>query len=331
VNKISSVKFWQEIKRARKIRYYCIGAFVVPALIFGIWGFIEGQRDLGTPTYLADVLKAEEYAYIDVDDIPYLFGENDTNKLYFIWDTNDNFYIVDLTKKLYEKLENNPQKDTIRLVGTSKTITNEIKNVAIKVYNRDKSEEMPAMTKDNFNEMLGRQYLNAREDLTNQWVFYGLSFVFLAFVLSFYLAHWFIERKIRRVIDNLPQSEADLITFEVESDKTITFPKNNLFLTENYIISLGNSLDIIKYMDIAWIYHTDIRQNGVLSARRVDIICKDSTHKWIPVMPYGKNRNAHLDIIQIIAEKQPEVLVGYTNDNQKIINETVHKKAKNKS
>ena len=321
MNKINSGKFWEGIKKARKTRIICTAIFAVLAVIFAVIGFIVGNRNLGDPTDIskAPEVNAGEYVYLDVVDKLFMFIEGDYSSLHFVWDINEKLYVLDVLPSLARELQNATVDNPIRITGLTKEITGEIRDDAIARYNSFKNMDMEALTTSNFDDVVGSTYLYPRDELTNKWVFYVFGIIFLCFALPFAIASLFIERRIKRVVGNLSQKEADLISAEVEDDETIVFSKVQLFLTENYIISLGKSLDITKYTDIAWIYFTDMRQNGVLSSRHINIITYDGKDRFIPVIPYGKTRDAHLVIIDIIAGKNPEMLVGYTEENVSIM------------
>jgi len=197
----------------------------------------------------------------------------------------------------------------------TKDITNEIKEEAIGLYNSFKNMDQEPLTENSFDYNVGKTYMYAREKLTNETVFYAIAIIFLAFALPFIIAIIFIENKIKRVLKNLSPEEAKLISNEVENEGTIIYEKVNIFLTENYLISFEKSLDIIKYTDILWIYYTDLKQNGVLSNRYINIITNKHKDRSIPIIPYGKTKNVHLEILDNIASKNSTILVGYTPEN----------------
>lgn len=329
MDKLDSPKFWRGINNARKIRYICIGVFTAIFILIMIGAFIEKQKDLGSISDLTanPAAKVDKYVSIDTASLPFIFAESDTAKLYFIWDTNEQLYIADLNESLVKKLESNSNKT--KLIGTTKEITSDIKRIAINMYNQYKEADMEAMSTANFNEMVGNVYLYIREDLTNAAVYYIFAVICLTVVIIMLISHWFIERKIKRVIKRLTPEEMLLIASEIENEKTIVYEKINLFLTDNYAIFLGNSLDIIKYDDMRWIYFADFRQNGVLTSRRVEIFTKDQKNHGIPIIPYGKTKNLHLAVIDEIGSKRSNILVGYTDENKKIM-KAEKKEQKNK-
>ncbi|MCL2859286.1 MAG: hypothetical protein FWF46_01680 [Oscillospiraceae bacterium] len=322
MEKINSNKFWKGIKKARKTRYICTAIFVVIAIILGIIGFIESKRVI----LLEDIsntqeIGANEHVYIDVVKKQFKFIEGDYISLYFVWDKNGKLYLVDLLPSLAKKLESATVDNPIRIIGTTKKITNEDRDEAIKIYNSYKNLDMEALTVNNFSDNVGNVYIYTKEKLTNEMVFYFIAGIFIAFAIPFAIAIIFIENKIKRTLKNLSPEEADLISVEVENEGTIIYEKVNVFLTENYVISLGKSIDITKYSDIVWVYHTDLRQSGVLSNRYINIITNEFKDRSIPIVPYGKSRNVHLEIMDIIAGKNSNILVGYTKENVETMKE----------
>ena len=324
-NQISSNKFWQCINKNKKIRYTVIAVFMIITIPFGIIGYIESKREVEAPKELSEIqtMKTDEYVFIDVADKPNLFAEKDKNqaKFYFIWDVNDKLYIVEMFSSLATKLEEATTNNPIRILGTTKEITSEIKDLAISGYNRSKTNDSDLLIRSEFENQVGTHYLWVRDSMTYQGVYYFIGGIFFVFGLSFLIAHLFIGKKIKRIINKLSPEEANLISIEVENDKTIVFEKASVFITENYVISMIDSLLITKISDIVWVYFTDIKQNGVLSNRRVDIFTSDNKNHWISVIPFGKTRNTHLEIIDAIANKNPKALVGFTDENRKVMKE----------
>ena len=324
MNTINSRKFWKGIKKVRLLRYICIILFAFITIVLAIVGYFESNKDLGEAIDLTKTLSPKDniYAFLNVLDSPYLFAENDNNKLYFVWDVNNKLCIVDLTWDSVKELENAvyPIRDNmlpVRLEGRTKTITKEIKEIAINIYNSNKTEDMDELTEDNFKTKIGNVYLYVRE-VKNTFVFYFLAGIFLVITLIIVIAHLFMERKIKRNIDKLSPEERELIAKEIENENTLIYEKAHVFLTENYVISLGNNLDITKYEDIKWIYFTDMRQNGVITSRRINVITHDNKDHWIPIIPYGKGANNHLEIIDQIADRNTDIAVGFTPENQEL-------------
>ncbi|MDR0782584.1 MAG: hypothetical protein LBE83_02345 [Propionibacteriaceae bacterium] len=316
MRKINSKKFWKGIERERKTRQIVIAVFVVFAVILGVFGVIDARKDLGTPRDFAiEGEAANEFVYIDVVAPAFVFAKKDSIKYYFVWDANDYIYIVDLQAKMVDKLESATPGNPVRISGYSKVITDEIKNVAISVYNSSIPADWERVNRANFESSFGKYYLWARDDLTNQMVFYVLGLIILSIGLAFLIAHLVIERRIRRITDGLSAEQAYLISQEVESPDTVVVGKS-VFLTSNHVISMVKSLHIANYAEIAWVYFVEIRQNGILSSRAVNIFTRDLKSWNIPTIPYGKSKNAHLQIIEIIAQRNSNIIIGFTEENK---------------
>jgi len=332
MNKINSEKFWKGIKKARKTRYVCTAILAIIAVVFGIIGFIESKRDLGAPIDLSKdtKLNAGEYVYIDVVDRLFTFVDSDYSSVHFVWDTSFKVHLVDILPGLAKELDKATVDNPIRIMGITKDITDETRDDAIELFNRYKNMDAEPLTINKFDNAVGKIYTYAREKQTNENVLYAFALIFLGFALPFAIAILFIENKIKRVLKKLSPEEAELISSEVENEGTIIYEKVDMFLTENYIISLGKSIDITKYRDVVWVYHTDLRQNGVLSNRYVNIITDKFEDHSVPIIPYGKTRDIHLEIIDIIASKNTNILVGYTDENIEVMKTAKEEYKRNK-
>jgi hypothetical protein len=279
-------------------------------------GFIDGQKDT-TPTEVTSLqeLQNGKYVAIPVAKKMFRFTEGNNSSLHFVWDNNENLYVVEMLPSLAKELETATQENPIKIQGITKKITPEIKEDAIKIFNSFKNLDMEALTKNNFESNVGNVYVFTKEDLTNKWIRYAFAGMFICFTVPFLIAIVFIESKIKRILKKLPPEETKLISDEIEREDTIIFEKANIFLTKNYVISLGKSLDITKYCNIVWVYHTDLRQNGILSNRYINIITNEFKDRSIPTIPFGKSKNIHLEIMDIISKKNSKILIGYTDEN----------------
>ena len=327
MNQINSKKILDGIKKGVKGRIIAILCFGIVTALFIALGYFESHKSLGTPLDLATTINEQkerenQYAYIDASSRAFIFAEKDSNKLYFVWDVNNYLYILDLPAKTVKDLEKASPENVIRLTGTTKNIISDIKTIAIDVYNEDLSDEATPLTDDNFSGIFGRVYLYVRADLTNAPVFYTLAVIVGITALIIYIVHIVTGLKIKKAINKLSPSELNKIEFELEHAKTVSFLKQNIYLTEHYIVVLSNGLTIIKYDDIAWIYHIEMRQNGVPTSRSINIQTNDSKkHVFNAGVPYGKQKDEYLDIINNITMKNKNILVGFTNENKKIIKE----------
>jgi len=121
------------------------------------------------------------------------------------------------------------------------------------------------------------------------------------------------------------KSDNDL--FENEIMKEINDPssrfyqKNHLYLTDNYLVSLKGSVSAVAIADIFWAYITRHRTNAIPDYNYLTIATKDG--KKIICgngSTFGKKNkeeteNAHDEILNTIAAKNPSIRFGYDQDN----------------
>ncbi|MBR5761138.1 MAG: hypothetical protein IKX87_03855 [Lachnospiraceae bacterium] len=137
--------------------------------------------------------------------------------------------------------------------------------------------------------------------------------------------------KLRHMINGLrlySDSEYSMIEREMASSTTKSHPQG-LFLTENYIVMLepysaykdttdvNNVTLFARYKDITWMYPTNHYMNGVLTNSGIAVCGPKFGKSTILGLPAAKNRNGEVEnIYNLIAEKCPGALMGYTMENQ---------------
>jgi len=325
MDKIQSSKFWQEVNRSKTVGRRVILALLAIALVFGAVGFYQSKRDLGTPQNLADVrTQGGKYAYIDVVAVAdtYLQRGN-TERYYLVKDAGGNLCVVDMFQDSLDRVALATVDNPVRLVGKTKALKDqEVIGQVIMIFNSSNIKDPDMLTTATFKQRVGTVFLWAREDpqlLRGQAAFYAVGGIFLAFALATLIAYAVIVARSNRIINKLSPDEARLISSELDDPATVCFEKTGVFLTPHYVISVASAMKVIAIADIAWVYFIEIRQTGVRSNITVVIVTHDGKNWSIPTVPFGKTRNAHLEIIDGIAARNPGVLVGYTDENRRLM------------
>lgn len=271
----------------------------------------------------------EKYVEIKMADIPYHVAtktqDNVQQKFYIVFDEDDFMYLVRLTDKTYRKLERiynaNKTNFSYTLKGYIYKTPIELKRIVIDEYNKAKDEKVLNLL--NFNSYFGNTYLD--ETKSPYDTASGLLMVLGIFttVLSITLLITYIVTIVnfKKVYKNY---EKDDIEAELEKTTTVAYKKENIYLTDRYIISTLMGLKVVEYKDLVWIYNEKRKYNGITIGRF--LLAYKNNNKQIQLASAKKNEEILNEVIIKIAEKNPEVMIGFTNENIKRYKEI--KKAK---
>jgi len=171
------------MKKLKKHKIIFIISIILIGIAFGllIGGVIEETRKIEF-TYLNDLIKKEtnnvyKNAYLNVYTIPFGFAEydNTTSKFYIVKD-NNYLYIAYLDEAVIngimetDDLERKPYK----VVGYTKRIPEDVKELAIEAYNELYKEEV--VNKENFESYFGSIYLTTEDGHSNSEFWYFAAF-----------------------------------------------------------------------------------------------------------------------------------------------------------
>lgn len=321
--------FQEKLKKiTKKTKEHLICAIVffgLGILCFG-WAYYisETTKDEGVTLHeLISVgsTKEKDIVELTVTEIPYVFAEYDSDltspKYYFLMDENY-LYVGYLDYATYQMLnQDDINEKPITIKGVTKTIPDDVIDIAIEVYNEDLEEEF--LTKGNYKSYIGEICIDTVSDLVDNLfqIILGVSFVFIGII---YLIIYYIrKRKINKAKKDMVLWEQ--IQKELESSQTIDYYKFGLCLTPNYIVDGLKGLTLIPYADIVWVYLHEHKYNGIVCNRYLMVITKDK--KKIQVAELGgihpKAKNTYIEIMEKIYEKNQNILVGYTKENKERI------------
>ena len=116
--------------------------FVILGLAILLWGSIKEdsayEQALDMNTIIENSNDQEEQpTYINVQSKPYLFAvSNDTTDAYYIVSDDKYMYIAYLSKDTFNKLNvDSIESNPVRLQGVTKSITSDIKSLALETLN----------------------------------------------------------------------------------------------------------------------------------------------------------------------------------------------------
>ena len=311
-----------------------VGIILLGITILLIYLGIENEKKpLPTPINISDLIVNKQfdedvYSYLDIVTKPYLFavyetdGIEDNSKYYLVMDKENHLYTIYMNETKYQELNvDSIEYSPIRVHGITKKIPTDIKNLAIESYNELIEEEI--LTDDNFQDYVGLIYLDLEEKINDSELYYlgaCLSGIFFIIVIVIYIVIIIMNKKIFKKIrpDELANIDAELSMMNTSEYANMKF-----YLLKEYVVDLTNNVVILKYSDIIWAYPYEQRYNGLLINKCIKVIDKNNKRHDIANTKFlDKNKDEILNnILNNLKEKNPDIIIGFTNENKKIVKE----------
>jgi hypothetical protein len=286
--------------------------FLVLGALFIFLGIKEQKKDIGEPISFDTLYESEDrtnkYAYINLITEPYLFavyeqdGQEYDSKYYLGMDEDSYLYIIRMSSKNYEKLTSASETNVIKISGITKKIQSDIKDLAIEAYNKGADTKI---TLSNFEDYFGTVFLDINDDPRNMAVFYILGGLFLILFISFGIARLIIKSRNKKLIKKFTDEEIYKLNNEILAINS----EEKLYFLTDHLVDLGNGCIIVKYEDILWAYTHEMRTRGILVGKTIMLCLKNKIEEF-----YEK-----------LVSKKEDVLIGFTNENQKAYKELVKK------
>ena len=318
----------KEYKKINNYLYVFIIFLALGALFIAL-GIYENQKLIDSYTYLNDVIvnknnESNINAYLDITYVPYSFAkyEDDSNYAFYIAYDDTYYYIVYLSDSIYNELNEMEDFDKVNLYGTTLEIPDNVKQIAIEVYNERANEEDQISLED-FNRYFGGVYLNNVSLSKQNIAFYIISIIPFLIALGFLSVFIYEKIRFKKGLNKLTEKERDRLIKELESDKLTYYDKYHLILTKDFIISFNRRLSIIKYQDLIWIYEYSIKKYGITISKNITVMDKSGKkYNILSSDNLDKKRNSIIkEIITTITNKNDFVLVGLSKKNEEAINE----------
>ncbi len=312
-----------KLLRKRKNKYLILGLLLlIGSILSFIWYYQLEEKLENTNISLHERIthKEEEegnFVSLQVTERPFLFAEYEeeptSDKFYFLMD-EDYLYIGYLDYYTYLELNTDDiLEHPITLKGFTKKIPEDVKKIAIEVYNEELEETI--LTEENFSEYLGLICIDTVRNSS-----YGMGPLMIGIGLFIASIIYFIFFLIRlskwKEIEKMPIWEN--VKKELESSTCINYDKMHLFLTDHYIVDGSRNLVIIPYQDIVWLYPYEQKYNGITHHSCLMVALLSRKKKKIAVLSglSIKLKEQYSEIIQNIYQKNPSMLIGYTEENK---------------
>ena len=94
-------------------------------------------------------------------------------------------------------------------------------------------------------------------------------------------------------------------------------------MTDKYLVTCFTGLNVINYEDILWLYYQDVSYNYVPVGKY--LVAATVNKKRIRIAYSYKNAELLVEIMNKIQEKNNQIMLGFTKENQKKYKELIKK------
>jgi len=125
---------------------------------------------------------------------------------------------------------------------------------------------------------------------------------------------------------------AKKIDKEMNDPEAFYYKNAHTYLTKNYIVNFMSTFEAIPYKDVIWVYKYELRQNGIKSQQNVQVMTRDGKNHAIATLTglTKKANDVFNEILETVAERCTNALIGYTKENRAKVNELIVKPEKKK-
>ena len=254
------------------------------------------------------------YVYLDVyvfDDWICKYGDD---TYYVLYDHSGNVYLSVLSDSVFRSMVGQEAGSddythyydgtSYRLYGITKRVNENVMSMVVEGYGFPGKDYM---------DYFGPCYLDTKDrpGSNTAWMWFTFAIFGGLFALVFFTVWIGSERLFNK--ENRDYSEEEFAAAARVLDETDK--KQRLIFTDDFIINRRNGM-LLRFRDILWVHLVNTSVNGVNTGRVLGI------HTWkrnyFKIAPQVRDSVQELnDMINMIAEKKPDVLIGYTAENKK--------------
>lgn len=312
-------------KNTQKLLYFGISILIVVISIFGVVFYSTKAKGNIKPISYNDLIikeidKNNDYVSLEITDLPYQIAETTVNysyiKYYILRDENNYLYVAKLSDKTYKKIESEYKKNNgkflYNLTGYIYKTPDDLKNIIMDTYNENSTNTK--ITEDNFSNYFGSTYLD--DTYTKYTTQYALCEI-IAIISGALSIFWFIEYVVSIINTKKTLSNINLTFLENEFSKSNTkeYKKEEIYITDKYLISTYKGLQVFDYDDIAWLY-LGYSFSKILFYEQlyINIFTKNKRKYKTKKVNFSKNK-MYNEIIEEIYSRNSNIMIGYTYEN----------------
>ncbi|MBE6140025.1 MAG: hypothetical protein E7172_00565 [Firmicutes bacterium] len=317
------------LKKVKTKKGFLIGGIIL--IIFALFLgsiYITDYLDVkNNPENIKDdvVVSADHYVELEVHLMTDYFAVTDDRqekKSYIVLDENMNMYIAvlneenveklqDILAYSYDEIENAPKP--IKIYGMTKDIPEDLKKLAIDYYNDGLEENL--LTDANFENIMGYVYIDTFASPSSSLIS-GLIASTIVLIVGIIVILIYLKRN-KTTNKTLEQykDQMDKIYQEIDNENTIYNKHLKLYITNNYLITYYQGLEIILLNDIYWLYPHEYHNRGLVS-KSIYITTNDGKMRQTGQININKKTKEIFDEIYVnLVKKLPNALLGYSKEN----------------
>ena len=307
-----------------------VGSFAVLILFISLANiqYEKDEKKLKNFNKICLSEKTLQKAYLNITWISEAFATygDKTSAYYYVSDGN-HYYIVYLSKKKGLELSRQDlKKKPAKINGSTFTIDDSLKEIAIEDYNYSLEEGEEPLTQDNFYMVFGRNYLDQTSEISSKYDLYmAIGITASAVMLFSGIILGLVGMMFLSSLKKINDIDKQLLDSEMNNRDSHYYNRNNIYLTPNYIIVLAGRVFYYKYSDILWMYSYEGSYNGIPINKSINILTKDAKISMFANDIYWteKSRLTYQEIWDKIISKNSDIKLGYTKENKEYFNEIV--------
>ena len=304
------------------------------AVLLLVVGMIRTGNARKNMLHLNDVILSEDrnkndkFAYLDTTGF-FSFASYGDDYGYYIAYDDDFFYLIGMSNKDFDYFAKEfEDKDYLTLYGYTAEIPSEAWSYAIESLNEEMGEEFVSYR--NFNDVFGDTLLEVRRKNS----VFGLGGFLKTAPLETALAGLCLLFGLILLLTGMGQRKSyetvtDDALRELNDPETKERPDMKLLFGDKHMYSYNGKLDVIDYDDIFWVYPTRHSTNGISDYNYLNICTKDGRRvNCANGSAFGKKKQSqtnesHQEIMDFLYEKNPEIRMGYLQENVQAYTELV--------
>jgi hypothetical protein len=290
----------------------------------------NAQQEAGDPVaFDSSASEYGDYCYIDVIGISNWLYQYEGETYYTAMDEKGYYYTVRVNDSTYDKMsaqfdwwmsedEDEAPPAPYRLTGMAYSATSSIRENICYAWDFEESE---------YSEIFGTMYLNANatpgSDAIAPWLFLCLMCGITALIL--FLVYLPANGAFKKCVKALEEKNLlDGAANELEYPENIKVCKDQARLSRRFLFCKRNGV-VVPYTDVMWVYRQNVKRYFVITVSTT-LVIHTAQGQFNVLAVNGKDKKNELEpVFAAIAQGNPDVLIGYTSENQREFN--VRKKA----
>lgn len=238
---------------------------------------------------------------------------------FYIVSDGEKEYVIDILNYNYQEMISDiEEQGYYDMYGVTCIPTEQFKNYVVNAYNEQNPDNQIKL--GDYNDKFGVLFISQNRNIYSYVKLSSLALficgIFEILLVSIFLGFLINTLKTRK---KLTSEEMKEMREQTNKESAIIYNKNNIILTDSYIIDLTKGMIAIKYSDIIWAYPYDYNRLNFI--KELTIYAKENNkinkYKIGTTKKIGKNIElGFANIYKKIAERSQNALLGNTSENK---------------